>query len=218
MNIACWIIPLICLAIGALLGWLLAKAFLKSQFDNSEELDSWKRKYSKLEKDLSECKGQLSAGTSNASDVDMWKRKSSALESDLAACRGQLASAKAAAEAPPVAPVVSSIAASAPAPVAASFDAAAAKLVFGKRIKQDDLKIVEGIGPKIEELFHNFDIKTWQALAEASIEKCQEVLNSGGERYKIHNPGTWPRQAALAAKGKWEELLKWQDELDGGKE
>ena len=31
-----------------------------------------------------------------------------------------------------------------------AFDAVAAKAVFGKKIKQDDLKIVEGIGPKIE--------------------------------------------------------------------
>ncbi len=97
------------------------------------------------------------------------------------------------------------------------FDADAAKAVFGKKIKQDDLKIVEGIGPKIEELFHNHGIKTWKALSEASVEKCQEVLNSGGDRFKMHVPRTWPKQAQLAYEGKWEELLKWQDELDGGK-
>ena len=33
----------------------------------------------------------------------------------------------------------------------------------------------------------------------------------------MHVPGTWPRQAGLAHEGKWEELSKWQDELDGGK-
>ncbi len=97
------------------------------------------------------------------------------------------------------------------------FDASAAKAVFGKKIKQDDLKIVEGIGPKIEGLFHNFDIKTWKALSEATVEKCQEVLNSGGDRYRIHKPDTWPQQAKLAYEGKWKELLEWQDKLDGGK-
>ncbi len=97
------------------------------------------------------------------------------------------------------------------------FDAAAAKAVFGKKIKENDLTLVEGIGPKIQELFHNHDVKTWKALSECSLEKCQEVLTSGGDKFKIHKPGTWPKQAKLAYEGKWAELLKWQDELDGGK-
>ena len=97
------------------------------------------------------------------------------------------------------------------------FDAALAKTVLGKKIKENDLKIIEGIGPKIEGLFHNFGINTWKALGETSVATCQEVLNSGGERYKIHKPNTWPKQAQLAYEGKWEELKDWQDNLDGGK-
>lgn len=98
-----------------------------------------------------------------------------------------------------------------------AFDAAAAKAVFGKKIKENDLKVVEGIGPKIQELFHSHGVNTWKLLSECSIEKCQEVLKSGGERYRIHKPNTWPKQALLAYKGEWSALLKWQDELDGGK-
>ncbi|MBS9774036.1 MAG: hypothetical protein KGV59_02605 [Tenacibaculum sp.] len=98
------------------------------------------------------------------------------------------------------------------------FNALAAKNVFEKNIKENDLKIVEGIGPKIEELFHNNGIKTWEALSKTSVEECNEILNSGGERFKMHTPSTWPKQAELAFKGKWEELKKWQGELDGGKE
>ena len=30
------------------------------------------------------------------------------------------------------------------------------------------------------------------------------------------DPGTWPKQAKLAAADKWDELKKWQDEMDGG--
>ena len=92
-----------------------------------------------------------------------------------------------------------------------------AKAIFGKKIKENDLTVVEGIGPKIKDLFHNFNINTWQALSETSVDKCQEVLNSGGDRFKIHKPGTWPKQASLAASGKWQELKDWQDQLDGGK-
>lgn len=98
-----------------------------------------------------------------------------------------------------------------------SFDAKAAKAALGKNVKQDDLKLVEGIGPKIEGLFHNFDIKTWKALSETTVSKCQEVLESGGDRYKLHDPASWPMQAKMAFEGKWKELSKWQDEHKHGK-
>lgn len=98
------------------------------------------------------------------------------------------------------------------------FDRGAAEAIFGKTIKADDLTIVEGIGPKIKELFHNEGIKTWRELSQTTVERCQEILDDAGDRYKIHNPGTWPRQAELAFEGRWEDLLKWQDGLKGGVE
>lgn len=97
------------------------------------------------------------------------------------------------------------------------FDTNAAKNAMGKRIKQDDLKIVEGIGPKIEGLFHNFKIKTWKDLSEASTDKCQKVLDSGGDRYRIHDPASWPMQAKMAYEGQWKQLKKWQDDHKAGK-
>lgn len=97
------------------------------------------------------------------------------------------------------------------------FDASLAFATLGKKVKQDDLKIVEGIGPKIEELFHGAGIKTWKALGSISVEKCQQILDAAGERYVIHNPGTWPQQSQMAYEGKWSELKAWQDSLDGGK-
>jgi predicted flap endonuclease-1-like 5' DNA nuclease len=85
-------------------------------------------------------------------------------------------------------------------------------------IKPDDLKIVEGIGPKIEGILNNAGIMTFRQLAAASIEQLKELLLAAGNRYKIHDPSTWARQAQLAHEGKWEELKIWQDELNGGKE
>ncbi len=81
----------------------------------------------------------------------------------------------------------------------------------------DNLKIVEGIGPKIEELLHNAGIKTYSALAESSADKVKEILAAAGNRYKMHDPTTWPKQAEMAAAGKFDELKVWQDELQGGK-
>lgn len=99
-----------------------------------------------------------------------------------------------------------------------SYNAAASLAVLGKKWKQDDLKIVEGIGPKIEGLYHNAGIKTWKSLSETSVEKSQSILDSAGERYAVHNPATWAKQAQLAYQGKWQELKDWQDSLDGGKQ
>ncbi len=100
----------------------------------------------------------------------------------------------------------------------AILDASAARTALGKTVQQDDLKLIEGIGPKIAELLMAGGIKTWKDLSEASIEKCQEILKNAGERYSMHNPGTWPRQAKLMMEGKWQELKDWTNQLDGGKE
>jgi large subunit ribosomal protein L27 len=91
-------------------------------------------------------------------------------------------------------------------------------LPSGKKIKQDDLKMVEGIGPKIEGLLHDAGIKTWADLANAELDKVQAVLDEAGPRYRMHSPATWAKQAKLAHEGKWEELEAYQDHLDGGRE
>lgn len=92
------------------------------------------------------------------------------------------------------------------------------KLPSGKSIKVDDLKVIEGVGPKIAGLLEDAGFKTWAELAKADVEKLKEVLAEAGSRYKMHDPSTWAKQAALAAEGKWEELEKYQDDLKGGRE
>lgn len=81
----------------------------------------------------------------------------------------------------------------------------------------DDLKIVEGIGPKIEELLNNAGIKTFAQLASTSVARLNEILEAAGPRYQMHDPGTWPQQSGLANEGKWTELKVLQDELNKGK-
>ena len=80
----------------------------------------------------------------------------------------------------------------------------------------DDLKIIEGIGPKIEEILQNVGIKSWEQLSKTAPTQLKSILLEAGNRYKSHNPGSWPKQAQMAAAGKWDELKAWQDELDGG--
>ncbi len=82
--------------------------------------------------------------------------------------------------------------------------------------KGDDLKKVEGIGPKIAEIFNNAGITTFAELAGTSVEKLQEILAAAGSRYASKKPGSWPKQAKMAAEGKWDELKEWQDAHDHG--
>lgn len=120
---------------------------------------------------------------------------------------------KPAAVAAPVAP-----AEVAEAPAKAKAKTASVTLPSGKKVKENDLKLVEGIGPKIEELLHNAGIKTWTALAATSPEAITAILEEGGNQFSMHNPASWPRQAQLAAEGQWEALEAYQDELKGGRE
>ncbi len=92
------------------------------------------------------------------------------------------------------------------------------KLGILKKWVENDLKAVEGIGPKIEKLLHENGIKTWEALANTSVDKLSAIIESAGKRFKLADPGTWPRQARLAADGAWDDLEKYQDYLQGGKE
>lgn len=138
----------------------------------------------------------------NSTELILLQEKNTRLEADLAICNQKLSSDTG----------ISSYTST-----AIAFDAKAARAAFGKRVKEDDLKIVEGIGPKIEGLFHNFDIKTWKALSDTTVAKCQEVLDSGGAKYKIHDPASWPMQAKMCRENKWKELHQWQEEHKHGK-
>ncbi|GAB5553315.1 MAG: hypothetical protein Sapg2KO_29060 [Saprospiraceae bacterium] len=80
----------------------------------------------------------------------------------------------------------------------------------------EDLKIVEGIGPKIETILKDGGIKTWSDLGAASIDRIQELLTAAGDRYKLAKPKTWPKQAQMAADGEWSALKEYQDYLDKG--
>jgi predicted flap endonuclease-1-like 5' DNA nuclease len=108
------------------------------------------------------------------------------------------------------------VAAKVAAPAATVIDLAAAKKA-GFTIKNaNDLTIVEGIGPKINELFHNAGIKTFAQLAAATVPQMRKILDDGGSRFRIANPSTWAQQSALAAENKWSELKKLQDKLSAG--
>lgn len=85
-------------------------------------------------------------------------------------------------------------------------------------VANDDLTLVEGIGPKIAELLNNAGITTFAQLADASDETVQAVLTEAGPRYNIHDAGSWNEQAALLRDGNMDEFKALTDRLKGGRE
>ncbi|MTB52911.1 hypothetical protein E1J53_0018200 [Lewinella sp. W8] len=96
------------------------------------------------------------------------------------------------------------------------FEKLATKKLGFSSVKPEDLKVIEGVGPKIEGLLKEGGINNWSELANTSVERIQEILDAAGPRYKLANPRTWPQQAALAAAGNWSALKALQDDLQGG--
>jgi large subunit ribosomal protein L21 len=91
------------------------------------------------------------------------------------------------------------------------------KQVKPKATKKDDLKIIEGIGPKAAEVLVAAGIDTFAKLAKTKAEKVKEILDGAEAKVQHLDPTTWAQQAQLAADGKMDELKKLQDELNGGK-
>lgn len=84
--------------------------------------------------------------------------------------------------------------------------------------KPDDLKKVEGIGPKIASVLNAAGILTFAQLVDVSADHVREILEAEDPRLtRLADPTTWAEQAKLAAAGKWDELAALQDELKGGR-
>ena len=82
--------------------------------------------------------------------------------------------------------------------------------------KPDDLKRIEGIGPKITALLQEAGIRTYAQLAAAEVSRLEEILAEAGLS-SLAKPATWPEQASFAAAGDWEALETLQNELKGGR-
>ena len=83
-------------------------------------------------------------------------------------------------------------------------------------VEPDNLRKIEGIGPKMNRILNEAGIETFAQLAAKTADELREILDAGGAS-KINDPTTWPEQAALAADGDWDGLEKLQGELKGGR-
>jgi predicted flap endonuclease-1-like 5' DNA nuclease len=82
----------------------------------------------------------------------------------------------------------------------------------------DDLKRIEGIGPKISSVLQEAGTATFAQLAEMEVGQIEQILEQADPRLlRLADPSTWPEQAALAAAGEWEALEALQNELKRGR-
>ncbi len=84
-------------------------------------------------------------------------------------------------------------------------------------VVKDDLKKLEGIGPKISETLNAAGIMSFEELMNTPTETLQSILDNASGNFGGNSPESWPEQAKLAFEGKWDELKDLQDRLDGGK-
>lgn len=80
----------------------------------------------------------------------------------------------------------------------------------------DDLQIIEGIGPKIASILNTSGIRSFRRLAGTSVENLREILDKAGISH-IADPGTWAEQAQHAAEGAMDKLQELQARLKGGR-
>jgi hypothetical protein len=85
--------------------------------------------------------------------------------------------------------------------------------------KKDDLKIVEGIGPKVEELLNKNGVHSFSELESISYEKLSDILRQEGGKFQmlIVSAATWAKQSGMARLGDMDALKKYQDTLNAGR-
>jgi predicted flap endonuclease-1-like 5' DNA nuclease len=78
-----------------------------------------------------------------------------------------------------------------------------------------DLSKIEGIGPVIAQALNGAGIDSYADLAAADIDGLRAILN---EASVGADPATWPEQAKLAMRGRWDALEALQERLQGGRD
>ena len=79
----------------------------------------------------------------------------------------------------------------------------------------DDLKMLEGIGPKVAKILNDAGINSFTDLANADAAEVDKVLDANG--LQMMDSAGWIEQAKLAAAGDMKGLARLQDELKGGR-
>jgi predicted flap endonuclease-1-like 5' DNA nuclease len=156
-------------------------------------------------------KGELAAQEKRAADCEQALQ---AKDGELAALAAKLSSAESSPETPIEAVQVDAGVRT----QALALDAVEAVAAAPIPVEPDDLRKIEGIGPKISSILSESGVLTYAQLADTPVSELRVILEGAGPRFRIADPTSWPAQARLAAEEKWEELKELQDRLSGGRD
>lgn len=213
---------LLMLLVAFLLGMLFRALFGRksSGVDHSEELELLRNQNAGLERDLGLCRDKLSECNKSMSDqraeINKLSMKAVSVNTPTVSKSSAIVKKAAPKKAAPKKTVTKKATTKKAAPKKAAPKKVAAITTHsykGKKVKSDDLKIVEGVGPVIEKLMKSAGIKNWDMLSKTSVVNLRKILKAGGDRFRMHDPASWPHQAKLAAKGQFDKLETYQDFL-----
>ena len=215
-----WLAFFIGVLVGLLIFWLIDLLFLRPRRAAAEA--DLRLKLENANKEAASLKAQLSAQKELQVRLDGASSELESLKAHLAgmkdvqvnldACQAEAEQHKLEIERLNAALTTAQASAAGPAPVAAETRGLEVEVAL-----PDDLLIVEGIGPKISDLLNQNGIYTFGQLAATSIERLRAILDAGGSRFRIADPGTWPMQALLAREGYLDALKTLQGTLRAGR-
>lgn len=78
-----------------------------------------------------------------------------------------------------------------------------------KNSAKDDLKLIYGVGPKVEATFNKHGINTYGELAKAETSKIEEILEEAGPMFKNVDTADWKKQAEVGVEGGEEAVKTW---------
>lgn len=136
-----------------------------------------------------------------------------ALGADHAALVGELAALKAS---PPPPAATKAVVEKAAAVKAVAVKAVAVKAVTPKPARPDDLKRVEGVGPKMQQALRAVGIETFAQLASTPQGELQSAIDAA--KLMSLSVGTWAKQARFLADGDEAGLVAYIEQLVGGVE
>ncbi len=165
-----------------------------------------------LEADISRLNSNISG---LEADLDTYNKKRAELNSALTLCEGRLKEANAGST--NIKATISSTPPVSNEPVKFASSGSASERNIYSVLTSDNLQVIEGIGPKMDEVMKKYGVHSWKARSENTHDSLRAILDKENPKhYRIIDPTTWPDQAKLAHQGKWFDLIKMQKHLDTG--
>lgn len=84
-----------------------------------------------------------------------------------------------------------------------------------KPADRDDLTVIDGITPAVDELLQSHGIDTFAKLAATRLAHLQHILLEAGAPFRGADPASWLAQAQFCIRGDWEGLRSHQQQTRG---